>query len=337
MITPVAKEKASGPMFIRPSLSLIFLALTLYGCQERSNSLQQKSCAVELIILGTGQDAGAPQIGYRNDRAWSDPSEALTPTALAVADHRNDKRYLFEATPYITQQLQMLDELAPSETKENLGLDGIFITHAHIGHYAGLMFLGREAAGTSDIPVYAMPRMAKYLRTNGPWEQLVSIGNIILTPLTHWEPVTLSPSLQIIPHLVPHRDEYSETVGFEIKGTDASVLFVPDIDSWDRWESEHTIKLTDIIDRVDIAFVDATFYDDHELPNRDMSKIPHPRVTDTMNRLQHLPAEKRRHINFIHYNHTNPIRFSTSPEHREVLKRGFNIARPGQTVCLTKN
>ena len=65
-------------------------------------------CMVELVTLGVGQDGGAPHIGRLNDPAWSDAGLALWPTALALIDHRSDKRYLFETTPEITRQLHML-------------------------------------------------------------------------------------------------------------------------------------------------------------------------------------------------------------------------------------
>ena len=42
-----------------------------------------------------------------------------------------------------------------------------------MGHYSGLMHLGREAANTSKVPVYAMPRMLEFLAKNGPWNQLL--------------------------------------------------------------------------------------------------------------------------------------------------------------------
>ena len=56
--------------------------------------------------------------------------------------------------------------------------DGIFLTHAHIGHYIGLMYLGKEAMNADQVPVYAMTRMKGFLIQNGPWSQLLKINNI---------------------------------------------------------------------------------------------------------------------------------------------------------------
>jgi len=50
-----------------------------------------------------------------------------------------------------SEQLQRLDEIAPKPDSRP-GLSGIFLTHRHIGHYAGLMYLGKEVIGAKDLP-----------------------------------------------------------------------------------------------------------------------------------------------------------------------------------------
>ena len=317
--------------------ALVSFAFAHSGCIQSEtvgDAVSQGSCAIELIVLGAGQDAGAPQIGNAGDRAWRDPSLRQTATSIALVDHTLRKRYLFEATPDITRQLKLLDELAPSDAS-GLGLSGIFLTHAHIGHYAGLMFFGREAAGADRIKVHAMPRMASYLRENGPWEQLIQLENIELSDLKNQSAVSLSQGIKVTPYRVPHRDEYSETVSFVIDTHENSALFLPDIDSWAEWEQGFEIRLENVIRQVDLAFVDSTFFDNNELPGRDMKLIPHPRVATTMDRLYNEPLEIKSRIQFIHYNHTNPIRFIDSAETNEVLQRGYNIARAGDRHCLS--
>lgn len=292
------------------------------------------ACTVELIVLGAGQDAGAPQFGNPNDPAWNDPSLQLTATSIVVLDHASAQRFLFDAAPQITKQLNLLDGLAPTDAKHH-GLSGVFLTHAHIGHYAGLMYFGREVASTERVPVYAMPRMSAFLAENGPWEQLVSLNNIVLEPLQVNTPTRVSTNVSVTPYLVPHRDEYSETVGYVIETPDRRVLFLPDIDSWEEWESEFGIRFADMVSSVDYAFVDATFFDDHELPGRDMSLIPHPRVTQSMDALEGYGDDVKQRVHFIHYNHTNPIRYPESEPSRTVIGRGFNIAREGDRHCLS--
>lgn len=292
------------------------------------------TCEVEFVILGVAQDAGIPQIGNARDRAWRDPSLARMATSAALVDHRTGRRYLFEATPDVRRQLAALDAFAPPR-EGPLGLSGVFLTHAHIGHYAGLMFFGHESAGVSGLAVHVLPRMRAYLSNNGPWSQLVAFGNIRLESLEGDGRTPLAPDLSVTPLLVPHRDEFSETAGFIVKGPAKSVLFLPDIDSWDLWEARRGKRLEEVVRGVDYAYLDATFYDDTELPGRDMSKVPHPRVPDTLARLSGLSPEKRAGVRFIHLNHTNPLRFRDSPQRAQVRAAGFGVADEGEAVCLS--
>ena len=303
----------------RAALKLVSGAVLLCGLSACNAAEVIQSCDVEFIILGTAQDAGAPQIGNNDDPAWRNTSLKGHATSAALVDYKTGARYLFEATPDIREQLYRLDDLASLKADAPLGLSGIFLTHAHIGHYAGLIFVGHESAGTKGLNVYTMPRMGDYLRSNGPWSQLVDFGNIELQPLADEDTYLFRRAgLSVTPYQVPHRDEFSETVGFEIAGGSKSVLFLPDIDSWDEWEKYgQTIEAR--LAAVDYAFLDATFYDDNELPGRDMSAIPHPRLKGSMDRFDKLPKVEREKVRFIHLNHTNPARFEDS----RYLKRNY--------------
>lgn len=298
-----------------------------------SLALAAAPCSAELVVLGTSQDAGTPQIGHPEDPAWKNPALRATASSLALVDRATGKRYLFDATPDLREQLQWLDTHYPAR---GLGIDGIFLTHAHIGHYAGLMFLGRESAGSRGVPVYAMPRMAKFLTDNGPWGQLVTLSNISLKPLNEGAPATLGSQLAVTPYAVPHRDEYSETVGFVIAGTSGRALYLPDIDSWELWESRTHIRIEEMIAKVDVAYIDATFFDDSELPPAIAAKVPHPRITASMARFAGLPAEVRARVRFIHLNHTNPARFTDSAARARIKAAGFGMAETGERFCLSK-
>ncbi len=249
---------------------------------------------------------------------WQDASLKRNAVSLGLIDPTGHKKYLFDATPGFPEQLYELEMEAPSGRFE---LAGIFLTHAHIGHYTGLMHLGHEAMGASNVPVYAMPRMADYLENNGPWSQLVSYKNIAITPLQNNKTQSLG-TLKVTPFLVPHRDEYSETVGYRIDGPDKSAIFIPDINKWSEWQ----VDLATLINTVDYALIDATFFSDGELPGRDMSKVPHPFVTESMELLGDLPTEERNKVWFIHMNHTNPLLDPQSKEFISVQSRGFNVA-----------
>jgi pyrroloquinoline quinone biosynthesis protein B len=282
-----------------------------------------------LLVLGVAQDAGFPQAGCYAPHClpgWEDPGLRRRAVSLALIEPAARQKYLFEATPDFPEQLYQLEIAAPSARYE---LGGIFITHAHIGHYTGLMFLGQESMGASGVRVFVMPEMLAYLKSNGPWSQLVSYRNIMLTPLEANRAQSAG-SLEITPFLVPHRDEFSETVGYRIDGPERSALFIPDIDNWSQWDT----RLEELVTEVDYALLDATFYAEGELPGRDMSKVPHPLVVETMARFQHLPGDERRKVWFIHMNHTNPLLDSRSKENARVRSEGFNIAVEGLRLPL---
>lgn len=317
---------------LRGALHFIAAALIALGDASASETILN-TCPVSLHVLGVAQDGGKPQTGNITDPAWDDPSLRRHATSLALIDHRNGapKRWLFEATPDIKEQLYEIHMIAPRE--ERPVVDGIFLTHAHIGHYAGLMFLGHESMGAKDVPVYAMPKMAEFLSTNGPWSQLVKYENISLQSIQPETAEPLSENLSVTPFLVPHRQEFSEVVGYRIAGPEKSALFIPDIDSWEDWDKEGT-RIEDEIAKVDIAYLDATFFANGEIPGRDMSGFPHPFVSHSMERFSSLPPHERTKVRFIHMNHTNPLHTPNGKERQSVNDAGFHIAEEGEKICL---
>ena len=281
-------------------------------------------------VLGIAQDAGYPQTSCYQPhcmRAWKDRDLRRTASSIAVIDSTSKTKYLFDATPDMREQLYELHRAAPDGV---FRLDGVFLTHAHIGHYTGLMHFGRESTGSSKVPVYAMPRMHEYLSANGPWSQLVQLQNIELFGLTDGKPIEVGPNVTVTPMLVPHRDEYSETVGFRIDGPNKSAIYIPDIDKWDMWPTD----IRDVVRSVDYALLDATFFRDGELPGRDMSKIKHPFVSESMDLFDSLSDDEKKRVIFIHMNHTNPLLIDGSAEQTEVEQRGFRFATEGMRLEL---
>ena len=284
------------------------------------------------VVLGVCQDAGHPHPGCKNTccaAAWQDPSQGHLIACLGIIDPLSKKRWIIDASPDLGAQLHALDALQP-RSDGSLPVDGVFVTHAHIGHYTGLSTLGREGLGAKAVPLYVMPRMEEFVRCNGPWSQLVKQGNVELRELRDGQPVALSEELTIEPFIVPHRDEYSETVGFRIKGPKLSLIWLPDIDAWAKWD----IALEQLINEADYAFIDGTFFDRSEL-SRDIDEIPHPLVSETMALLGHLPLSERRKVHFIHLNHTNPLLQPHSAQHAATLDAGFCIGTRGQKMPLT--
>lgn len=314
----------------------ILIASLLFSCGSNNDSGKEQTPAdqipkneadvenVSLIILGTVQDAGSPQIACQKDCCkglFENPKHDRKVVSLGVIDPLTGKKYLFEASPDMISQVKRLSRFGFDNRKELP--DGIFLTHAHIGHYTGLMFLGKEAMNADSIPVYAMPAMKKFLINNGPWSQLVANKNIVLNHLMNESPIELSPAITVIPFTVPHRDEFSETVGYKIIGHKKSVLFIPDIDKWAKWDKDIIKEIA----KVDYAFIDATFYDGEEINNRDISEIPHPFIIESMELFKNLSKKEKSKIYFIHLNHTNPALNENSLQSRLILKNGFNIAR----------
>ena len=291
-------------------------------------SISVNSQSEYIYILGNTQDAGLPHIGCQHpfcEDSFNVYEEHYT-TSIAVVNSDLKKYILFEATPDITFQLNNLKQ---NIFYEFLLPESIYITHAHIGHYTGLMYFGREALGAKDLMVRVLPRMSNFLQNNGPWSQLVDINNIKISEINFGSSTKELASIYITPVQVPHRDEYSETAGYIIKGKNKKALFIPDIDKWEKWDRD----LSQLAKEFDFLLIDATFYDSKEI-NRDISEIPHPLVTETMNLLSGLNKENRNKVYFIHMNHTNMMLDPNSDLSKLVTSKGFNIARLGQKLYL---
>ncbi len=279
------------------------------------------------MVLGITQDTGYPQINCSEsccEVAWDKTELKKMTTSLAIVDPIRNQQWILDATPNITEQLHLLNK-----TSGIKNIEGIFITHAHIGHYTGLMYFGKEGMNTSKIPVYVMPKMKKFLEKNAPWSQLVKSKNISLNLIKDQSFIQLNERIRITPFLVPHRDDYSETVGFKIQTKSKSSIFIPDIDKWEIWDKD----IISIVKDTDYAFLDGTFYKNGEL-NRDMSQIPHPFIKESMELFSKLPNHDKNKIYFIHMNHTNPLLIENSKEKNKVHENGFNVAVQGTCLYL---
>ena len=291
------------------------------------NINDSKSHKPYAVVLGIAQDGGYPHAGCERRCCadlWKNDSLKKMVSCISVIDPKSGLAWMIDATPDFAKQYHIITK------KHNARLAGIFLTHAHIGHYTGLMHLGREVMGSKNIVVYAMPKMKLFLENNEPWKQLVSLKNIHIIPIEDKKEIILSRNLIIEPFKVPHRDEFSETVGYNIIGPNESLLYIPDIDKWDKWE--HDILFW--IESTGYALLDGTFYYDGEIPNRNMSEIPHPFIMESMNYFETLLERNQNKIFFIHLNHTNPAIRENSAASRNIIKNGFNVARKGMKLYL---
>ncbi|PWG06815.1 MBL fold metallo-hydrolase [Polaribacter aquimarinus] len=310
----------------------IIFTILLFSC---NNNLSDKKLTKQsqpkhyLTVLGTAQDGGYPHIGCQKiccANYYNGTNKRKSVVSLGLVDLENNQKWLFDATPDMHTQLA---ELEKNHLKNKKVIDGVFLTHAHIGHYTGLMYFGREALGKKNINIFAMPKMKKYLTKNGPWSQLISLENIKLQPLQHDSIIILNNKLTVTPFFVPHRDEFSETVGYKIKGSKKSALFIPDIDKWQKWKR----NIIDEVKKVDYAFVDATFLNQKEV-KRAMTEVPHPFIEETIKLFQNQTFTTKNKVIFIHFNHTNPVLQENSEVRTEIEKLGFRFASEGQNYGL---
>ena len=271
--------------------SFVLVAALSAGRVHATRASQAVDEGWRVVVLGVAQDGGIPQMGCQRpacEEVRSGRRGRARVSSLGLVNGSRGAAYLFDATPDFPSQVEAL-------TGGRVP-DGIFLTHAHIGHYTGLMYLGREVVNARGVPVYATGRMAAFLRTNGPWSQLVSLDNIALRTILYDVPVTLEGGVRVTPFRVPHRDEYSDTVGYRLDGPRRSGLFIPDIDRWETWDRDIRI----LADAVDYAWLDGTFASPSEL-NRPIDEIPHP----MMARTRELLKGTRAALWFIHLNNSN--------------------------------
>ncbi|HEX3131718.1 MAG TPA: MBL fold metallo-hydrolase [Thermoanaerobaculia bacterium] len=164
-----------------------------------------------VVVLGTAQDGGMPQTGCEHAlcaAARKDPKLARHVASLAIHIPSNGHTWLVDATPDLPAQIEQVHTFRPfpAGKTDRAPFDGVLLTHAHIGHYLGLAHFGFESLNTKDLPVHVSPRMAEYLRTNGPWSQLVRLGNIKLEVFQPGEWFSLGDGISVKPFAVPHRD-----------------------------------------------------------------------------------------------------------------------------------
>ena len=280
------------------------------------------------IVLGTAQDGGVPQAGCgcrACEAARVDPTRARRPSCLGLVDGTTGDRWLIDATPQFPSQLDDLNHLS-GESADGPP-DGILLTHAHAGHYTGLLHLGREVMCSREVPVWVMPRMRRFLETHQPWASLVQDRNVILKELSADRAVELGASMSVRALPVPHRDEFSETVAFEISGPSRRVLWLPDIDTWDE-------RMPALIQEVDVAWLDGTFFDDGELPGRDVDHIPHPRISHHLEEYASWSEATGTDVRIIHLNHSNPACDPDSPEAGRIAESGVRVAAEGERIEL---
>ncbi len=266
------------------------------------------------------QDAGVPQAGCRCARcrrAWTSPDSVRLAACLGIIDHPAQRFWLVDATPDIRSQLATLHH-----NFTGYELAGVALTHAHAGHYTGLVHFGKEGWNTAGLPLYASSRMLQFLLENQPWASLLA-ANLKPVVLEAGVDMALSDLVGLLPVAVPHRGEFSDTLAFTIVTEERKLFYCPDIDGWQGFDLEGALA------GVEYALLDGSFYSADELPGRDLADIPHPLAADTAARVADLPVWTW----LVHLNHSNPLH-DQGPERGALESRGIGIGWQSQRWSL---
>jgi len=277
------------------------------------------------LILGSGQDAGIPQIGcYCNNCNNARENKEYIHLAPSICFYDKEKEFCFliDASPDIKYQVDLLKTMKILHTRKGkLPFDGIFLTHAHFGHCSGLWLLGKECTDEKNVPIYCSPIMKKFLQNNHPFNHLLERNNIILKDMVIGKELHFRKfNFLIKPIKVPHRNEYTDTLGYIIESK-RKLLYFSDLDFW----TEEIIKH---VNSVDIALLDGTFYTKDEISR--YKDIPHPPIIETID----LFKDSKTEIYFTHFNHSNPIVRPKDEERNYAITKGFKIAYDGLIIDI---
>ncbi len=281
---------------------------------------------VRATLLGIAQDGGVPQAGCTKTccmDAVGGRRRTRYPVSLGVTTEVGSK-HLMDVSRSLPDHL-----INWGKEENDIGrIDSIWLSHAHVGHYDGLFQFGREVMGTSSIPCHLSKSMHEFCMSTPSLASLFDEGHLIAEVFDGDAAIEISEHVAISPIKVPHRDEFSDTHGFVIKGPKRRLLYLTDHDSWDETLGFH--EADDIRSwlrsmHIDIALVDGTFWSEEELGGK-ATEIGHPTVQDTLERLG-----ERRHddprIVFIHLNHTNPLLEDAGSEQAKVRSMGWEVGR----------
>jgi pyrroloquinoline quinone biosynthesis protein B len=291
---------------------------------------------VSVTILGTAQDGGIPQAGCSCRRcldAHIDLKLRKYPVSLGILGVDGTK-HIIEITKNLSEQLVIWtpdkNELFIPET--------VSITHLHLGHVEGIGQLGKPVMGLREVDVYLSPKNKDVFDNRSDIVLMEDEGNIRTHSKNFYHPFEPKDgcgfSLQFIP--IPHRSELGDNAAIIIKAEGKSILFMPDQDSWSDTLDYHSKEnIRDFLKMFDIdeALIDGTFWSMDELPRRDISKIPHPTIQETI-QLLGSKREGDPEISFLHLNHSNPVNDLGSEQRKVVEENGWKISEIGDVLKL---
>jgi pyrroloquinoline quinone biosynthesis protein B len=294
---------------------------------------------VRVRVLGSAAGGGFPQwnchCGTCEAARAGVRARPRTQSSLAIrGDH--GPWFLVNASPDARQQLETLTPRRVDGVRA-APIAGVLLTDAEIDHTAGLLLL-RESA--TPVRVFGDAGLERALRAGYP----------VLAILERYcgaEWRTLEPgrtqaldgsSLTVEPFAVGgdaprYSDVETQASGFVFRDRAGGVAtYVPGLA---RLDDEVLTRFA----ASDLVLVDGTFWRDDELARlgisdrsaRAMGHVPLSGPGGTLEALARL--ERPRKV-LVHINNTNPILIEDSPERREVLRAGVEVAYDGLEVQL---
>ncbi|MGK0449087.1 MAG: pyrroloquinoline quinone biosynthesis protein B, partial [Polaribacter sp.] len=112
--------------------TLLLLSILLFSCNPEIET-KKTTYNQYITILGIAQDGGFPHIGCQKiccANFYNGKEERKSVVSLGLVDLENQQKWLFEATPDLHTQLADLEQ---NHLKKGAIIDGVFLTHAHIG------------------------------------------------------------------------------------------------------------------------------------------------------------------------------------------------------------
>jgi pyrroloquinoline quinone biosynthesis protein B len=300
---------------------------------------------MHIRVLGSAAGGGVPQwnCACPNCRAARDNPHLRRFQASVAVSADGERWLLANVTPDIRHQIDLFEKLAPHAARRS-PIAAVALTDANIDHALGLLEL-RQAerlsvystetvrdvvlAGSSALRVFSKPPHEWHIIADSPVHVNDASGL----------PMGLRVRAIDVGGLTPQYDG-----GRQATGATSAILIS---DGTERMVYAPTLgTINNTLSRelalADAAFLDGTFFTDHELSMQALG-------TRTARQMGHLPVSGDggilhaviglggKHRYFTHINNTNPVLDPMSDAARAVREAGWALAEDGFTFTLSRD
>ena len=295
-------------------------------------------------VLGSAAGGGVPQwnCACANCRAARDkPQLRRLQASLAVS--ADGKRWLLaNATPDVSHQIDSYEVLAPA-TGRHSNVCAVILTDANVDHAFGLLELRQaeklciySTQTARDVLLAGCSAFGAFTKPPHSW-QVITDSPVHLHDASKL-PIGLSARALDVGGLTPQYDGAREKAGASsailVNDGTRKLLYAPTIGAvTEGMRRELAIA--------DAAFLDGTFFTDHELSahafgRRTARQMGHLPISGEGGILPSVIGLGGRHRYFTHINNTNPVLDASSQATRAVHDAGWQLAEDGLTFSLTK-